>query len=1387
MHGQVKNFLLHKLNRKSGITNFLFLISLLLGALSAIYAQNPERQIGFPFIRNHTSEEYRASFNNRAIVQDQRGIMYIGNEGGVLEYDGVSWRFIPIPNESIVYSLALDRHGKIYVGGGGEFGYLTPDSVGQMHYISLKDVIKLDSLNFANVLEIYITEEGMYLQTDFVLFRWSQEAVKTWMITNVINTFHVGSKIYIYQNNVGLMEIVDDTLQLVPGGEFFSDKAIYSMLKYPDHNSNSTEFRLLIGTYQDGLFFYDGDSAERFDNEADVFLRNNRIYYGTIVNEGIYAYGTDQGGVAIIDLHGNLLQILDKSRGLLHNKAGPLYVDHAGSLWIMVYGGISHVEFISPISIYDERNGLDSDVTSVMRHQNELYVATSGHVYQVRGSECHAIKGPFECGKFLLDDDRMMVPSRDGIYQIKNQQAIQIRADRAHSLFHSTMGTDRIYVGLYETGFIAMELVDGVWIEDERIEGIPESIAHIVEIELCKFWLETEGNIVLRVNLQRDDKLGCSFKNPEIKRFDERHGLPSGKVYIRSIADQIVFCTRRGIFGFDERSGTFSPDTTLGEKLGYDGGRILNVIEDNHRNIWVEIDGEWGKEWRVVIRDSDGTYRWRPSPLYYFNNFTITAVYHDVNDVIWVGLNDHRLIRIDSKISENPSARVSVLMRRVSTHDDSVIFGGGWNQAPFTPVLDHRNNSLRFDFSVPEYDYGSLRRFQWILEGFDKGWSSWSKRTEVDYINLPAGKYTFRVRSSVKDELFDSETSFTFEIRPPWFAVWWMFGFYFLIFMGIVFGIVKWRSWKLEKEKRILEQTVTERTREVAVKNRQLEEQAEKLKEMDQLKTRFFANISHEFRTPLTLIMDPLKKLRSRNFQGEYEQLCEMMLHNSNRLMLLINQLLDLAILEKKEMGLHASFHKIAPFLKGIVNSFHSLADSKNISLRFTEKQKNIECYFDWDKLEKIACNLLMNAFRFTPEGGEIVVTVAERNDDMTMFEFLSKDFSDGAVEIAFRDTGIGIPEDSLPYVFNRFFHVDSSQTRVHEGYGIGLALSKELVELHHGTIDVKSKPNGGTKFIVYLPKGKKHLNSDEIVSHTGVFEEKIEVEAIESHETLQLSLSQMEQLTIDQTGPDMNIDNNDSSKVETIVLIVEDNDDMRTYLHQCLSPFYKILEAQNGEEGVEIALETIPDLVISDVMMPKMDGYELCQILKRDRKTSHIPIVLLTVRASDDHKIEGLEKGADDYIIKPFSSIELLTRIKNLIKLRRHLQNQFRQEIVLPPTKITIQPLDKEFIEETINVIEEYISDSDFSVEIIHHKVGMSRSSFHRKLRALIDQSPSQFVRLLRLKHAAELLHQNNGTITEIAFSVGFTNSAYFAKCFKELYGQSPSEYRSSQFKRTL
>jgi len=1382
MQEQIKNFLLHRLKKESGLSFFLYLFLLYLGAASAIYAQTPERQIGFPFIRNHTSEEYRAGFINRAIVQDERGIMYVGNEDGVLEYDGISWRLIPIPNESVVYSLAIDRHGQIYVGGEDEFGFLEPDSIGQMQFHSLKEVINLDSLNFANVLEIYITEDGIFLQTDFVLFRWSQEAVKTWMTTNVINTFNVGSKIYIYQNNVGLMEIVDDTLQLVPGGEFFSDKAIYSMFPFSANSPKFTEFRLLIGTYQDGLFLYNGKSAKHFDNDADMFLRNNRIYAGTVIVEGIYAFGTDQGGVAIIDIHGNLLQILDKSGGLPHNSGGPLYIDHAGSLWIMVYGGISHVEFISPVSIYDERNGLDSDVTSIMRHQNELYVATSGHVYQVRGSECHAIKGPFECGKFLLDDDRILIPSRDGIYQIKNQEAIQIRADRAHSLFHSTMETDRLYVGLYSAGFIAMRLVDDTWIEDERIEGIPEPVVNIVEIESGTFWMETEGNIVLRVNLSGDNQRGSPFKNPDIKRYDVHHGLPSGKVYVRSITDRIVFCTRRGIFGFDEQSSTFYPDTTFGELLGYDGGRILNIIEDNHRDIWVEIDGEWGKEWRVVIRDTDGTYHWRPSPLYYFNNFTITTVYHDMDDVIWVGLNDHRLIRIDSKISENPSARVFVLMRRVSTHNDSVIFGGGGREASFTPVLDYRNNALRFEFSVPEYDYGSIRHFQWFLEGFDKEWSGWSKKTEVDYINLPGGKYTFWVRSSVNDESIDSETSFTFEIQPPWYTVWWMVGFYFLIFLGIVFGIVKWRSWKLEKEKRILEETVTERTGEVAVKNRQLEEQAEKLREMDHLKTRFFANISHEFRTPLTLIMDPLKKMSSGDFHGELKPLFEMMLHNSNRLMLLINQLLDLAILEKKEMGLHASFHKIAPFLKGIINSFYSLADSKHISLRFIEKHKNIECYFDWDKLEKIACNLLMNAFRFTPEGGGIVVSVSEHNHHMDRPEFLSKDFSEGAVEISFRDTGIGIPEDSLPYVFNRFYHVDSSQTRVHEGYGIGLALSKDLVELHHGAIDVKSKPDGGTKFIVYLPKGKRHLTGDEIVSHPGVFEEKIEPMAIESHETLKLSLSQMEEVTIGQTGSNRNTENNDSSKGETIVLIVEDNDDMRTYLHHCLSPYYKILEAQNGEEGVEIALETIPDLVISDVMMPKMDGIELCQILKQDRKTSHIPIVLLTVRASDDHKIEGLEKGADEYIIKPFSSIELLTRMNNLIKFCRQVQNQFRQEIVLPPTNITIQPLDKEFIEETIDVIEKYLSDPDFSVEIIHHKVGMSRSSFHRKLRALIDQSPSQFVRLLRLKHAAELLRQNTGTITEIAFNVGFTNSAYFAKCFKELYGQSPSEYRSMQ-----
>ncbi len=371
---------------------------------------------------------------------------------------------------------------------------------------------------------------------------------------------------------------------------------------------------------------------------------------------------------------------------------------------------------------------------------------------------------------------------------------------------------------------------------------------------------------------------------------------------------------------------------------------------------------------------------------------------------------------------------------------------------------------------------------------------------------------------------------------------------------------------------------------------------------------------------------------------------------------------------------------------------------------------------------------------------------------------------------ISISDTGRGIPADKLPHIFDRFYQADDSYTKEQEGTGIGLALTKELVEAHHGKISVESEVGKGTTFSVLLPNGKEHLKSDEIVNKITSLEKEVD------------SLIPIAELEFSEGDllPHQNQDVNDRKEDKPYLLIVDDNSDLRTYMIGYLTGEYYILEAVDGKEGLSNATERIPDLIISDVMMPKMDGFELCKKLKTDERTCHIPVILLTARASSESRIEGLETGADDFITKPFDPDELLVRIKNLIKQREKLKEEYinRFKLVEETDKNKILSMDDQFLLKAENVMELNISNSEFNVELFAQEMAMSRVQLHRKLRALLNQSASEFIRTIRLNRAANLLQNKSANVSEICYDVGFNNHAYFTSCFREKFGKTPSEY---------
>lgn len=521
--------------------------------------------------------------------------------------------------------------------------------------------------------------------------------------------------------------------------------------------------------------------------------------------------------------------------------------------------------------------------------------------------------------------------------------------------------------------------------------------------------------------------------------------------------------------------------------------------------------------------------------------------------------------------------------------------------------------------------------------------------------------------------------------------------------------------------------------------------ETEKLFEINRLKTQFFTNISHEFRTPLTLILSPIDDLKKKYPK---EHLFSSMKRNAQRLLALINQLLDLSKLDSGQMQINIQQNDLARFIQIIAGSFSSLAENRRITFEIIQNRKEAIVYYDADKIEKIITNLLSNAFKFTQNEGAI-----------TLYVKYAEDFKE--VEILVNDTGIGIDSQKIGHIFDRFFQADATEQRGYEGTGIGLALVKEMVEFHRGSIRVESAAGKGTTFTIKLPIDKATWQNHTIT---------VAEEATISLPDFSYLLSESESFSSENVL---------ATQDENILLVVEDNEDLRYYIRIIFEQEYKIIEAVDGQDGLEKALAFIPDIIVSDLMMPRMDGLELCKLLKNEEKTSHIPIVMLTAKADVNNRVEGLESGADDYISKPFNKEELQARIKNLVTQRALLRQKFEKQIVdLKPTEIKIASIDERFINKAKEIIEKNIADNEFDIEHFAQEMNMTPVVLRRKIKAITNLTTIQFVRKYRLQKAANLLEIRADTVSNIAYQVGFENLSYFTRAFQEEFGQAPSEF---------
>jgi signal transduction histidine kinase/DNA-binding response OmpR family regulator/ligand-binding sensor domain-containing protein len=793
--------------------------------------------------------------------------------------------------------------------------------------------------------------------------------------------------------------------------------------------------------------------------------------------------------------------------------------------------------------------------------------------------------------------------------------------------------------------------------------------------------------------------------------------------------------------------------------------QACSIIEDDHNNLWVGTHKglcrfNTGTE-RVKIFDENNGL---PVSMHGFN-----TVYKEEGGVLYFGgIGGFYSFHPDS-LKTNDSIP-SVVITDFRIFNKSIIPGTTnrdilQNNISYTHIVKllHNQNDLSFQFAALDYNQPSKNKYAYKLEGYQNNWI----QTDADnryatYNQLNPGRYTFRVKGSNNDGVWNEKgASLMIIIQKPWWATLYAWCIYVIVFAGSSGGLIYHRLWKLRKEKLILENQVVVRTRqieeqkeEILTQRDKLEEQNQNILELNELKNRFFTNISHEFRTPLTLIQSPVEELLydPRRNENERHKL-NLVQSNTQRLLKLVNQLLDISKIDVNKMKLDIIEADVIKYLVSVARSFASLAETKSIRYHLRFPKEELKTWFDPDKLEKIAVNLLSNAFKFTPEGGVVIFSAGyTKGNDPKISRILF---------FSVTDSGAGIPADSLEKVFDRFYQVESSLKREGEGTGIGLSLAREMARLMHGDISIESKESQGSTFNVQIPLGKDHLSESEFVHLKGL------------PETFAFLPNLFEKTEDDKTKRELK-----STDRNPVLLIVEDNRDIRTQIAENFDKDYIIYEAIDGVSGLEKATDLIPDLIITDLMMPRLDGLELCEKLKNDERTSHIPIIILTAKVTREDKITGLQTGADDYIPKPFSMAELKARVKNLVEQRKKLRERFSREITLEPSEISITPLDEKFLKRAIEIVERHINDEKLDLVLFRNEMNMSRSTLFRKLHALTGQSPTEFIRTIRLKRAASLLKQKFGNVTQVSLEVGFNNLSYFNRSFKKLFGLSPIEY---------
>lgn len=1375
--------------------NISVLTALLLFVLAnSVYAQQA------PIKFNHLSfKEGLAQSPISTIVKDSKGFIWLGSWKGLTRYDGYTFRTFNHQNQqpksisnNRINSIVEDKLGKLWIGTSNGLNIYNPatevfkrvdirDIKGGRNYISsvlIDSYQNVWTATFAGVKLVdtqkWVLKEQIGLKdtsvndlsTAVTFTMFEDNAKRVWVGSkNGVKLFNPKTRKLLglpkgIANSKELMAAKIIVIRQDKSGDLWFGSETSGLFRYQPKTDNLQGFRYeegnsksILSNWIRDVYVYDKQQiwvgtrnglsifnmqTEQFTNHTHSAVNPNSLSDNTIWSfmqddaSGIWI-GTFAGGLNVYypsnANFGNIGERIGDRMGLSHLVVNAISEDKNGGLWVGTYGGgINYLNRnTGAYRYYDIRNDQKqtrNGVKSLAKDANgNLWVGTLDGLchFDKETKKIQFFKFAVTQGKFSENLINSIVPEKDGVWVGTNGGGMR---------YLRTDGTYRTFIHSAE---------DKTSISDNFVVALTKDAQD-------NLWIGTQNG------LNYYDRKKDTFKR-FIKR-NQPYTLNNNSIItlFKDSKDRLWIGTDGGGVNY------YNPITNrfyaLNEQEKLTDDVIHAIVEDEKGDIWLSTDNGLYQlhfknfELPFVSKNIEIT-NYNADDGLASNQFQTNAGLKLKNgELLFGGINGLTSFFPDRLIKNKMKPKVAFtdfLVRNRPVLADSA-------NSPLKKSItfsDHvelkyHEGYITIKFAALNFINPEKNQYAYKMEGISgDDWHYSGTQREAHYTNLSSGKYTFKVMAANNDGLWNTEPiTLKITVLPPWWQTWWAFVIYAVIIYYIAVTIYKFQKNRLNLK------------RELYLEHLEKERQ----EELHQMKIDFFTNVSHEIRTPLTLILGPLEKmLMGTSLNSVLHKQLEQVQQNASRLMRLVTELMDFRKAESGHMKLSFSSCNLIQFAEEIYLSFQTLAQDKQIDYRFESNVEKLEVFFDKDHLEKVVFNLLSNAFKFTPENGTIILNIEERKEREERRE------RGDWVDIKVIDNGKGIAEKNISQLFTKFFQVYNEEVS-NSGYGIGLALSKNIVELHKGTIGVTSNiednANRKTIFTVTLPLGSAHLDPNSIIP-----------EYMNSDNPVHYYLQSAANDIIADT------ETNKGEKKHTL-LVIEDNLELRNFIKESFQEHYRILQAANGAEGLNIALEELPDLIISDVMMPEMDGLELCRRIKTDERISHIPVILLTARAAYIHQINGYEKGADAYITKPFSIQILALNVKNILATKEATRQKFVRDILLNPEPVKIETADDRFLAKLMKVIEENLDNTAFDVTALTQEVGMSKTVLYKKVQAITNLSVADLIKTVRLKQAAYLLEQNQMSIADVAFAVGFNDRKYFSKEFKKQYELSPTEY---------